>query len=134
MSSKVEIIKLSEIDSVLQSPDVYFGDIKVDKYNDYTYDPEKKTIQKQKNIISQVLVKMTDEILMNCSDNYIKSEKSDQQMTYIKVNFTEKNKQITIENNGLSIPIKYDKKYKTYTPQVVFSSLLSSFFEIVPLW
>ena len=44
-SETVEIIKLTEIDSVLQSPDVYFGDIKIAKYNDYTYDYKNNTIE-----------------------------------------------------------------------------------------
>lgn len=126
-SETVEIIKLNEIDSVLQSPDVYFGDIKIAKYNDYIYDYKTNTIEKQKNIISQILLKMTDEILMNCSDNFIRSMKSiNNKMTYIKVRINEKKRLISIENDGLSIPIKKNKEYNVYVPQLVFSSLFSS--------
>lgn len=125
-SSDIKYAKLSEIESVLQSPDMYFGDIKVNKYNDYVYNPETNKIEKQKNIISQVLLKMTDEILMNCSDNYIRSMKSKNKMTYIKVNINKDKRAITIKNDGLSISIKKNKEHDLYIPQMVFSSLFSS--------
>ena len=70
---------------------------------------------------------MTDEILMNCSDNFIRSMKSvNNKMTYIKVRINEKKRLISIENDGLSIPIKKNKEYNVYVPQLVFSSLFSS--------
>ena len=126
MSSQDEvvIVKLSEIESTLQSPDVYFGDIKVDNIQGYTYDEQKHKVSKSKELVSSVLLKMADELLMNCTDNFIRSSKSKTKMTYIKVNIGKDN--IMIENDGLSIPIERYKGTDVYTPEIVFTSLFSS--------
>lgn len=123
-SELVKIVKLSDIDSALQSPDMYFGDIKVSNSTGYIYDETKNIISKNKALISQVLLKMVDELLMNTTDNYIRSMNTKTKMTYIKVNIT--NDIITVENNGLSIPIKKYEDTDLYVPQIVFSSLFTS--------
>ena len=123
-SDNITIEKLSEIESTLQSPDMYFGDIKVSNIQGYGYDDENNEVYKTKNLISSVLLKMVDELLMNCTDNYIRSEKSSTKMTYIKVNIN--GNKITIENNGLSIPVNKYKNTETYIPEIVFTSLFSS--------
>lgn len=123
-SDTITIEKLSEIESTLQSPDMYFGDIKVSNIQSYGYDDENNEVYKIKSLSSSVLLKMVDELLMNCTDNYIRSAKSSTKMTYIKVNIN--GNKITIENNGLSIPVNKYKNTDIYVPEVVFTSLFSS--------
>ena len=126
MSSQdnITIVKLSEIESTLQSPDMYFGDIKVSQVQGYTFNEKTMKVCKAKELISSVLLKMVDELLMNCTDNYIRSIKSSTKMTYIKVDII--GDKIIIENNGLSIPITKYKDSEIYTPEIVFTSLFSS--------
>lgn len=120
----VQIVKLSEIESTLQSPDMYFGDIKVCQQQGYTFDEKTMKVNKGKGLISSVLLKMVDELLMNCTDNFIRSAKSSTKMTYIKTDII--GDKIVIENNGLSIPVNKYKGTKQYTPEIVFTSLFSS--------
>lgn len=120
----VKIEKLSEIDSILQSPDIYFGDIKVANTQGYTYDETTNKVNKDKQLISFVLLKMADELLMNTTDNYIRSKNTNTKMTYIKVNID--GERINIENDGLSIPIIKYKNTEQYVPEITFTSLFSS--------
>ena len=125
-SSDINIKQLEPIEHVLQNPDMYFGDIKVSMVNGYTYDIDNNEVKKDKLIVSNVLIKMVDEILMNATDNAIKSFKSVTPMTYVKINIDKDNKIISVENNGLSIPIRKSKENKKYLPEIAFTNLFSS--------
>ena len=123
-SNSIEIKQLEPIEHVLQNPDMYFGDIKISQTNSYCYDEKTNAVYKERVNTSSVLLKMVDEILMNASDNALKSLKSKTKMTYIEVNIDEKKGVISIKNNGLSIPIKLqDGKY---LPEIAFTNLFSS--------
>ena len=125
-SSDINIKQLEPIEHVLQNPDMYFGDIKVSQVNGFCYDIDNNEVKRDKLIVSNVLIKMVDEILMNATDNAIKSYKSTTPMTYVKIKINKDNKVISIENDGLSIPIRKNKQSDKYLPEIAFTNLFSS--------
>ena len=127
-SEDINIKQLEPIEHVLQNPDMYFGDIKVAITNGYTYDEQTNTVNKERLNVSNVLLKMADEILMNASDNAIKSMRSKTKMTYMNVIIDETKGLISIVNNGLSIPIRKTNENDNgvYLPEIAFTNLFSS--------
>lgn len=124
ISSEIDIKQLEPVEHVLQNPDMYFGDIKISIMNGYSYDENSNKITKERLNVSSILLKMVDEILMNASDNAIKSINSKTKMSYMEVNINESNGTISIKNNGLSIPIR--KNNNKYLPEIAFTNLFSS--------
>lgn len=123
-SDNINIKQLEPIEHVLQNPDMYFGDIKVANTTGYSYDEKTNKITKEKLIISNVLLKMVDEILMNASDNAIRSLKSKTKMSYMDIYINDNKPTITVKNNGLSIPIRLSNG--KYQPEIAFTNLFSS--------
>ena len=123
-SNDIDIKQLEPIEHVLQNPDMYFGDIKISVINGFCYDELTNIVYKERVMVSSVLLKMVDEILMNASDNAIKSQRSKTKMSYINVFIDENKGLISIANNGLSIPIK--QRDGKYLPEIAFTNLFSS--------
>jgi len=59
-------------------------------------------------------------VLVNASDNY----QRDKKMTKIEVRI--ERDEITIVNDGKSIPIQIHKTHKIYVPELIFGHLLTS--------
>lgn len=123
--NKVEITQLDPVEHVLQNPDMYFGDIKVSTVSGFTYDESSDTIIRQRLPIANMLLKMVDELLMNATDNALRSASSRTKMTYIHATIDEERMMITVINDGLSIPIKKNDA-GIYMPQLAFTNLFTS--------
>lgn len=123
-SENIEIKQLEAVDHALQNPDMYFGDIGIKQINGYGYDVEDNVIYKNKSTISFVLLKMVDELLMNVTDNALRSQRSKTPMTFMNVSINKNTHRITICNDGLSIPLK--KMNGKYYPEIAFTNLFTS--------
>ncbi len=66
------------------------------------------------------LYKIFDEILVNAADNY----QRDKKMTKIDVRIDKD--EVTILNDGKSIPVQIHKIHKIYVPELIFGHLLTS--------
>lgn len=66
------------------------------------------------------LYKIFDEIIVNAADNY----QRDKKMTKIEVNIVRE--EISVLNDGLSIPVQIHKTHKVYIPELIFGHLLTS--------
>ena len=141
--------ELSKYQMFLQNPSIYVGrcsnvidesyvfNISADinqskakflKANQNQYkDTLKDKLSIEKLNYSSILLKMIDELLMNCLDNYQASLKGKNKMTYIKVNV--ENNIITISNNGNAISLNKTKSLdgqSIYNPELIFSKLFTS--------
>lgn len=118
----MEYKQLSQEEHVLLRPEMYMGEMKLKKSNEIVFDGTKLT----KKIISYScgLLKIFDEVLTNATDNIKRHNLKNGQ---IEVNIDEN--EISIANNGPSIPIKLVKNSKNeeiYLPQMLFGEFRSS--------
>jgi DNA topoisomerase II len=102
--------------------DSYIGSIHNDLMSIYVYDEEEnKIIKKDKHIVLG-LYKIFDEILVNAADNTVRDKKCNK----IEVSINEELGEISIKNNGSTIPIEIHKEYNIYVPELIFGNLLTS--------
>ena len=133
---------LSQRRHVLERPDMYISSINSQINEDvFLFDDEtEKIINKKKIFVNDGIIRIFQEVLSNCIDNYERSKHTSTPMTLLKVTYNEENNEIEFLNDGLSIPIeKYihsndddddddttNKKLKDlYIPEVIFGELLT---------
>jgi DNA topoisomerase-2 len=103
-------------------PDTQIGSIEGDTINMFVYDDDENKITKKDKFIVMGLYKIVDEILVNAADNTIR----DPNCNEIKVTINKELGEISIENNGSTIPIEIHKEEKIYVPEMIFGTLLTS--------
>lgn len=114
--------KKSLHEHILTIPDTYIGSTNNDLINLYVYDEaEDKIVRKDKHIVLG-LYKIFDEILVNAADNTVRDKKCNR----IEVNINKEIGEISVWNNGCSIPIEIHKDYNIYVPELIFGNLLTS--------
>jgi DNA topoisomerase-2 len=103
-------------------PDTQIGSIEGDTINMFVYDDDENKITKKDKFIVMGLYKIVDEILVNAADNTIR----DPNCNEIKVTINKETGEISVENNGSTIPIEIHKEEKIYVPEMIFGTLLTS--------
>lgn len=102
--------------------DSYIGSVNLDTMDIYVYDKnENKIIKKERQIVLG-LYKIFDEILVNAADNTVRDKKCNK----IEVNIDSEKGEISVKNNGSTIPIEIHKEYNIYVPELIFGNLLTS--------
>jgi DNA topoisomerase-2 len=102
--------------------ETYIGSIHNDIINIYVYDDlENKIVRKDKQIVLG-LYKIFDEVLVNAADNTVRDNKCNK----IEVNINQELGEISVCNNGSTIPIEIHKEYNIYVPELIFGNLLTS--------
>ena len=107
---------------ILDLPDSYIGSVQIDHLNIYTFDDQENKIVKKEKQIVLGLYKIFDEILVNASDNTVRDKKCN----VIKVNIDKDSGEISVYNNGSTIPIEIHKEENIYVPEMIFGNLLTS--------
>ncbi len=107
---------------ILDLPDTYIGSVQNDLMNVYVYDDDENKIVKKDKYITLGLYKIFDEILVNASDHSVRDKKCNK----IMVNINQELGEISVWNNGSSIPIEIHKEYNIYVPELIFGNLLTS--------
>lgn len=116
--------KLSHREHILIRPESYVGSIVkenkeifiVNELEDFSnLKFEKKNVE-----YNPAFIKIIDEILVNASDHYIRTNG---EVKKIKINV--ENEKITVENDGPGIPIEKSKKHNIYIPEMIFGHLLT---------
>ena len=102
--------------------DSYIGSIHNDLMPIYVYDEQENRIVKKDKHIVLGLYKIFDEILVNAADNTVRDKKCNK----IEVDINEVNGEISVKNNGSTIPIEVHKEYNIYVPELIFGNLLTS--------
>jgi len=107
---------------ILDLPDSYIGSTQSDTKNIYSYNEDENLITRNDKNIVMGFYKIFDEILVNAADNTVRDKKCN----IIKVNINEKTGEISVYNNGSSIPIELHKDEQIYVPEMIFGNLLTS--------
>jgi DNA topoisomerase-2 len=123
MSEKKPVYKkLDHISHILLRPETYVGSINTEEKELYVISDitlsDIKVIKKKINY-NPAFIKLFDEILVNASDQAIRTGK----VKIIKVNIGDDS--IEVENDGPSIPIELHSEEKVYNPELIFAHLLT---------
>ena len=110
--------KLEPIEHILKRPQMYIGSTDLIEDNMFVYE-NNKIIEKPIKYIPG-LYKIFDEILVNAADNF----QRDHRMKKIEVTI-DKNKGISVLNDGETIPIAIHKEHKIYVAELIFGHLLT---------
>ena len=113
--------KLTQLEHIIKRPDTYIGSVERTEQSMWTFN--KEAGQMQKKVVGYVpgLYKIFDEIIVNAADQS-QREKS---MSYLKVVIDREAGEISVENNGKSIPVVIHEKEKIYIPEMIFGHLLT---------
>lgn len=106
--------RLSDVDHVLQRPDTYGGSLHPVEWENVKIAGEYRTLE-----VVPMMYKIFDELIVNATDNISRGK-----TTEISVHISDYN--ITIENNGKTIPIRKHKTEKMWVPTLVFGHLRTS--------
>lgn len=126
-SEKTEYLALEPHEHVLKRPSMYIGGIvpvKIDFYSASNVDEGIKIVKKE-GMINQGLHRIFVEILSNAIDNVWRSLDSSTPCTSIKVDINRETGEISIWNNGKTIPIEINPETRLYNPEMLFGRLLS---------
>jgi DNA topoisomerase-2 len=120
MNKTVEEIykKYDQREHVLMKPGMYIGSIDFIKSKQLIYE-NNQIIEKEINY-NPGLYKIIDELIVNAYDQSIR----DNTLNEIIININEK--EFTIFNSGIGIPIEKHKEYNIYVPELIFGYLLTS--------
>lgn len=112
--------KMTPHEHVLALPDTYIGSISPDQAELWIVNGEKMEL-KQITFVPG-LYKIYDEILINARDQAMREGTC----KMIKINFNQKNGEISVYNDGPGIDIAMHPKHKVYVPEMIFGQLLTS--------
>ena len=122
--------RLSHRDHILELPDTYIGSVETHEESRWVYDTESNKMAYKKVAFNPGFYKLFDEIIVNARDALIRSqtEKGKQPVKHIdiKVQPSEKDIKITVENDGEGIPVAEHAEYKVWVPELIFGHLLTS--------
>lgn len=123
--------KRTHREHILELPDTYIGSIEKEKQWRWIYDGDSKRMVWKQVEFCPGFFKIFDEILVNATDHYVrqqerirKGEKNVIPVKQIRVTITKD--EITVTNDGDSIPTSEHPEYKCPLPQLIFGQLLTS--------
>eukprot|EP00927_Polykrikos_kofoidii_P034300 TRINITY_DN29120_c0_g1_i1.p1 TRINITY_DN29120_c0_g1~~TRINITY_DN29120_c0_g1_i1.p1 ORF type:complete len:1271 (-),score=344.83 TRINITY_DN29120_c0_g1_i1:123-3935(-) len=120
-----QYMKLSQLEHILLRPDSYVGSIEWQKDTLWIYDVARGgggLTQKEVNYVPG-LYKIFDEVLVNAADNFVRDP---DHQTYIKVEIDQQAGKLSVENNGMGLPVEMHSEHNMYVPEMVFGHLLTS--------
>ena len=119
---------LDQRSHILHRPDMYIGTVVGTQQEVFVASPAEEDsvrIVKRPALINPGLHRIFIEILSNAIDNVWRSASTDTKTTRIKVDITPEG-EITVWNDGLTIPVEIDAATGLYNPELVFGRLLTS--------
>jgi len=117
-------IKYDQRTHVYNCPNMYIGsDVKVPR-KEYLYDFDTNKMFTTMIDFVPGCEHLFLEVLMNSSDNIIKSRKDHVSFYNVKVQMD--NQYVSVKNYGIPIDVIYHSKYDLYIPELLFGNLLTS--------
>jgi DNA topoisomerase II len=117
---------MEQREHILKRPGMYIGSIVNTKEEYYACEKDENgiVITQKTDMINYGLHRIFIEILSNAIDNVWRSIGTSTPATKIKINISD-NGEITVWNDGLTIPIEIDKDSGLYNPELIFGKLLT---------
>lgn len=113
-------IKLSPREHVLKRPDTYVGSCITQEIDTWVVN-SKNTIEKRTISYIPAFLKIFDEIITNSSDH---AHRPGTKVTTIKIDI-DKDFNISVYNDGSSIPVEIHKDENVYVPEMIFGHLMT---------
>ena len=127
---KREYKRLEQVDHIKHRPDTFVGSIdELEQEKIFVADLESEdpTLKfKERTLLSDALIRIFVEILSNAIDNIHRSIEDEVEMKKIKININRETNEISIWNDGSSIPIEIHKEENKYIPHLIFGILQTS--------
>lgn len=111
-----------------QKKNMWLGSDLINENQYWVLNPNTNKFEKETINVSEALLKCFDEIIVNASDQYIRSQTYSKPwgpVSQISVNFDPKTGRIQIENDGKGIPIYFDSEINQWSVQAVISKEFS---------
>lgn len=113
-------VKLTPREHVLKRPDTYVGSCISQEIETWVVDEDNKIVKKNIQYIPAFL-KIFDEIITNSSDH---AHRKDSKVKNININISN-DFEISVYNDGTSIPVEKHKVEKVYVPEMIFGHLMT---------
>lgn len=112
----------------LLRPDTYLGSVRSESRDEFIAiaTDSNLRITKQQIQYTPAVLRLFIEALSNAIDNVFRSKQFDVPCKSIKINVHPETGEMSVWNDGLSIPIKYHTDGETWIPEMLFGSLFSS--------
>ncbi len=120
--NKPKYQKVDQITHILIRPETYVGSINTEEKEMFVVSESNLkdiSVIKKKITYNPAFIKLFDEILVNASDQSIRTGTVKNIKIIIGKDF------ISVENDGSSIPIELHKTEKVYNPELIFAHLLT---------
>jgi DNA topoisomerase-2 len=121
MQKADKIKKVSPIKHVLIRPDMYVGSQQRDLRKEWHFNGKKITYVQTD--VPEGMIQLYKEIISNVADNSHRSRAAD--IDPGECDIKVEGDRITVRNEGMSIELEYSKKYKEWSPETIFGSMLS---------
>lgn len=117
-----EYKKFTQHEHVLKRPDTYIGSIEDATEPQWVFNNETKKMEHKVLTYPSGLYKTYDELIVNAADQ----TQRDKTLDCIKVSISKEEGFISVENNGVGIPIDIHKEHNIHVPELIFANLLTS--------
>jgi DNA topoisomerase-2 len=114
--------KKTQIEHVLDRPDTYVDNTKVQEDMMDVFDDNLQRIVRKNIKYVPALYKIFDEIIVNAFDH----TKTDSTCDTIKISIDKDKNEISVFNNGKGIDVEIHPQHKIYIPELIFGELLTS--------
>ena len=121
-SVEEEYKKYTQLEHVLKRPDTYIGSVEDATDPQWVFDEKTKRMKQMVLTYPPGLYKTFDELIVNAADQ----TQRDDTLDSIKISFNKDEKSITVENNGVGIPVSIHKEHGVHVPELIFGNLLTS--------
>jgi len=122
-------VKKTQLEHIYDLPDTYIGSIENTELEAWVYNEFTDKMEFRNITYIPGLYKIFDEILVNATDQYVRTNKNNSilnKVTMISVNINKDINLISVLNNGEGIPIIKHKDFGIYIPEMIFGQLLTS--------
>jgi DNA topoisomerase-2 len=125
-NSTSKYVKLSPIEHILKRPETYVGSTSIEEKEMYVIeDVDLKDVKVVKKTIkyNPAFIKLFDEIIVNASDQAIRTKDSSVNNKVKIIKVTIDKEKVTVENDGQSIPVELHPTENIYNAELIFSNL-----------
>ncbi len=114
--------KKTQLEHILLRPDTYIGSVERLVENAFVHDPSARRIVRREVTYTPGFYKIFDEIVVNAADN---KQRDPDGMDRLDIDVCLDRGDISVTNNGRTVPVVMHKEHGCYVPTLIFGHLLT---------
>ena len=132
-NKNVKVVKKVEIEEIykrktphqhiLDCPNMYVGSMQCTKKEMYVFDEKSKNIIFKNAASTEAMYKIVDEVLVNTRDQVVRTNGK---CKNINIGINKTTGEISVKNDGPSVPVVLHKDEGIYVPHMIFGRLMTS--------